>query len=62
MILWNSKNKNIRDKLINYIWIKEELPDQWKEPIVLPIIKRVIKLTAQLSWDVTAINLIQHFI
>jgi hypothetical protein len=24
-------------KLINSIWIKEELPDQWKEPIVLPM-------------------------
>jgi hypothetical protein len=24
-------------KLINYIWNKEELPDQWKESIIVPI-------------------------
>jgi hypothetical protein len=27
-------------KLINYIWNKEELPDQWKELIILPIYKK----------------------
>jgi hypothetical protein len=27
-------------KLVNSVWIKEELPDQWKEPIVLPIYKK----------------------
>jgi hypothetical protein len=27
-------------KLINSIWIKKVLPDQWKEPIVLPIYKK----------------------
>jgi hypothetical protein len=32
-------------KLINSIWNKEELPDQWKESVILPIHKRVIKLT-----------------
>jgi hypothetical protein len=32
-------------KLINYIWNKEELPDQWKEPINVPIKRKVIKLT-----------------
>jgi hypothetical protein len=26
-------------KLINSIWNKEELPDQWKEPTILPIQK-----------------------
>jgi hypothetical protein len=26
-------------KLINPIWIKEELPDQWKESIIVPIHK-----------------------
>jgi hypothetical protein len=26
-------------KLINSIWTKEELPEQWKEPIVLPVYK-----------------------
>jgi hypothetical protein len=25
---------------MNSIWIKEELPDQWKKPIVLPIYKK----------------------
>jgi hypothetical protein len=28
---------------INSIWFKEELPDQWKEPIVLPIYKKGYK-------------------
>jgi hypothetical protein len=27
-------------KLINYIWNKEELPDQWKESIIVPIHKK----------------------
>jgi hypothetical protein len=32
-------------KLIRLIWNKEELPHQWKESIVVPIHKKVIKLT-----------------
>jgi hypothetical protein len=32
-------------KIIKLIWNKEELPHQWKESIVLPIHKKVIKLT-----------------
>jgi hypothetical protein len=27
-------------KLINYVWNKEELPDQWKESIIVPIHKK----------------------
>jgi hypothetical protein len=27
-------------KLINSIWNKEELPDQWKESIIMPIHKK----------------------
>jgi hypothetical protein len=27
-------------KLINYIWSKEELPDQWKESVIVPIHKK----------------------
>jgi hypothetical protein len=30
-------------KLINSIWNKEELPDQWKESITLPILKKGCK-------------------
>jgi hypothetical protein len=34
-------------KLINSVWNKEELPDQWKESIIVyQFTKRVIKLTA----------------
>jgi hypothetical protein len=40
MSLQSSKNKNIRDKFIDSVWIKEELPAEWKEPIVLPIYKK----------------------
>jgi hypothetical protein len=32
-------------ELVNSVWNKEELPDQWKESTVVPIHKRVIKLT-----------------
>jgi hypothetical protein len=32
-------------KLINSIWNMEELLDQWKEPIIVPVHKKVIKLT-----------------
>jgi hypothetical protein len=31
--------------LINSVWNKEELPDQWRESIIVTIHKRVIKLT-----------------
>jgi hypothetical protein len=27
-------------KLINSIWSKEELPDQWKESVIVPIHKK----------------------
>jgi hypothetical protein len=32
-------------RLINSIWNKEELPDQWKESVIVPVHKRVTKLT-----------------
>jgi hypothetical protein len=30
-------------KIINSVWNKEELPDQWKEPIIVPVHKKVNK-------------------
>jgi hypothetical protein len=30
-------------KLINSIWNKEELPDQWKESVIVPVYKKVDK-------------------
>jgi hypothetical protein len=27
-------------KLINSVWNKGELPDQWKEPVIVPILKK----------------------
>jgi hypothetical protein len=30
-------------KLINCIWKKEELPDQWKESVIVPILKKCNK-------------------
>jgi hypothetical protein len=33
-------------KLITSIWNKEEMPDQWKESIIVPIHMTVTKLTA----------------
>jgi hypothetical protein len=32
-------------KLINSVWSKEELRDQWKESIIVPAQKRMMKLT-----------------
>jgi hypothetical protein len=32
-------------KLINSVWNKEEMPDQWKEYTIVQFTKRVIKLT-----------------
>jgi hypothetical protein len=47
-------------KLINFVWYKEKLPDQWKEYIIVP--KRMIKLTLIIIVGcVTAINFIQNF-
>jgi hypothetical protein len=31
-------------KLVNSVWNKEELPDQWKESIIVPIHKKATKL------------------
>jgi hypothetical protein len=31
-------------KLINSVWNKEELPDQWKESIILPLYKNGDKM------------------
>jgi hypothetical protein len=32
-------------RLICFVWNKEELPQQWKESIIIKFIKRVIRLT-----------------
>jgi hypothetical protein len=34
-MLWSETHK-----LINFIWNKEELPDQWKESIIVTIYKK----------------------
>jgi len=31
--------------LVNFIWNKEELPEQWKASIILPVYRWLIKLT-----------------
>jgi hypothetical protein len=33
-------------ELINSVWNTEQLPEQWKESIIVPVHKKVIKLTA----------------
>jgi hypothetical protein len=37
--------RSVIHKLINSLWNKEELPQQWKESITVPTYKKVIKLT-----------------
>jgi hypothetical protein len=31
--------------VVNSVWNKAELPDQWKESVIVPVHKMVIKLT-----------------
>jgi hypothetical protein len=37
--------KHFSLRYINSVWNKEELHDQWKECIIVPFYKKVIKLT-----------------
>jgi hypothetical protein len=48
-------------KLINSIWNKEELPDQWKESLIVPIYKKGYE-TVVIIMDIIAINFIQNCI
>jgi hypothetical protein len=36
---------SVIQKHINTIWNEEELPDQWKESIIVPVTRWVLKLT-----------------
>jgi hypothetical protein len=52
-----------KHKLIHSIWNKEELPQQWKESIIiLPIHKRVIRQTVIFSRSLLLLNCLQNFI
>jgi hypothetical protein len=48
-------------ELISSIWNKEELPDHWKESIIVPIHKKGDKIDCR-SWNITISNFIQNFI
>jgi hypothetical protein len=49
-------------KLICSIWNKEKLPQQWKESIIVPIYKRLIKLIVIIMEESSFINCLQNFI
>jgi hypothetical protein len=50
-------------KLINSVWNKEELPDQWREFIIIPIHKKSDKTDINNYRGMSfAINFIQNFI
>jgi hypothetical protein len=49
-------------KLINSVWNKEKLPDQWKESIIVPIHKKGFKTACNNYRGITAVNFIQNFI
>jgi hypothetical protein len=38
-LIYSGRNTEIH-KLINCIWNKEELPEQWKESIIVPVYKK----------------------
>jgi hypothetical protein len=38
--VWGNTLRSEIHKLINCIWNKEELPEQWKESIIVPIYKK----------------------
>jgi hypothetical protein len=46
-------------KLINYIWNKKELPDQWMESVIVPIYTKGHK--TDLVITITVINFIQNY-
>jgi hypothetical protein len=48
--------------LINSIWNKEELPDQWKEPIIVPFHKKgILKLPVVIIMGCYCYQLITKF-
>jgi hypothetical protein len=50
-------------KLINSVWNKDKLPDQWKETIIVPIHKKGDKTDCNnYRGIITSINFIQNFI
>jgi hypothetical protein len=40
MIIGGEILLSVIHKIINFVWNKEELPDQWKESIILPVHKK----------------------
>jgi hypothetical protein len=40
-------------KLINSIWSKENLPDKWKEPNILPVYKKGDKTDCSSYWGIS---------
>jgi hypothetical protein len=49
-------------KLINSIWNKEELPDQWKESIIVPVYKKGDKTDCSNYRGISLVNNIQNSI
>jgi hypothetical protein len=43
-------------KLINFIWNKEELPDQWKESVIVPIYKKGDKMDSSSNCGITVLS------
>jgi hypothetical protein len=49
-------------KLINSVWNKEELPDQWKESIIVPVHKKGDKTGYQLQTKYYRISSSQSYV
>jgi hypothetical protein len=48
-------------KLINSIWNKEELPDKWKEPIIVPVHKKGDKIDCSKCHGISLLQLHTKF-
>ena len=49
-------------KLINSIWHKEDLPEEWKESIIVPVYKKGDKQTVVIQESYQFVSYLQYFI
>ena len=58
--VWRTCSEN--SKFINSVWIKEELPEQWKESVILPFYKKNNETDCRHYRDITFVSYLQNFV